>query len=184
MEHSFDVALSFATEDQKLVEQVYDYLRAEGLRVFFAPSLEGQAVLSGKNQRQIFYQIFGWEARYAALFVSKNYLRREVPMEEARIALFKREGSGTAIPIYLEDDAVLPLKIFDPSRTNYFRSPYPEAIATHLAARCRGKTEPKTVPNRADQGMSGSQSSGGMYAVGNVGQKQIFIQDHQGDINL
>ncbi len=182
MVRTFDVALSFATEEQKLVEQVYDYLRAEGFRVFFAPSLEGQAVLSGKNQRQIFYQIFGWEARYVALFVSKNYLRREVPMEEARIALFKREGNGTAIPIYLEDDAMLPPQIFDPSKTNYFRSPYPEAIAAHLADRCRDKAEKRTTPDGAM--MPGASGSGGMHISGNIGQKQIFIQDHQGDINL
>lgn len=184
MEHTFDVALSFATEDQKLVERVYDYLRAEGLRVFFAPSQEGQAVLSGKNQRQIFYQIFGWEARYAALFVSKHYLRREIPMEEARIALSKREGDGTAIPIYLEDDAVLPLQIFDPSKINYFRSSYPEAIATHLAMRCTNGAGTKTMPKISEQMSSSSQRANGMLISGNIGGKQIFIQNHQGDINL
>ena len=59
MDYKYDIALSFATEDQKLVEKVYHYLRAENLNVFFAPSQEGQKVLSGKNQREVFYSIFG-----------------------------------------------------------------------------------------------------------------------------
>lgn len=42
MNHQFDIALSFATENQPLADTVYHYLKAKGLRVFFAPSPEGQ----------------------------------------------------------------------------------------------------------------------------------------------
>lgn len=71
MEKQFEIALSYATEDQNLVEKVYHYLKAEQVNVFFAPSKEGQVFLSGKNQREAFYSIFGKNARYVALFVSK-----------------------------------------------------------------------------------------------------------------
>lgn len=56
MDYKYDIALSFATEDQKLVEKVYHYLRAENLNVFFAPSQEGQKVLSGKKSAGSFLQ--------------------------------------------------------------------------------------------------------------------------------
>ena len=63
--------------------KVYHYLEAKSLRVFFAPSPEGQVFISGKNQREVFYQIFGWEAEYAALFATKDYVCKRVPMKEA-----------------------------------------------------------------------------------------------------
>lgn len=50
----FDVALSFATENQPLVENVYHYLKAKGLRVFFAASPEGQVFISGKTSARCF----------------------------------------------------------------------------------------------------------------------------------
>ena len=176
MKCQFDIALSFATENQPLVENVYHYLKAKGLRVFFAPSPEGQVFISGKNQREVFYQIFGWEAAYAALFVTKNYVRKQVPMEEACIALIERKGMGTVIPIYL-DGTPLPDELFDPKQENYFTSNNPVAIASHLAARCR---QPVSLPSA----QSDSQELGGMYISGNIAKKQVFIQEFVGNLDL
>ena len=72
MNYQYEIALSFATEEQDLVEKVYRYLKAENVHVFFAPSSEGQIALSGKNQREAFYSIFGLNAQYVALFVSNE----------------------------------------------------------------------------------------------------------------
>lgn len=179
MEHTFDIALSFATENQPLVEDVYQYLKAEGYRVFFAPSPEGQTFISGKNQRQIFYQIFGCEAEYVALFVTKDYTSKQVPMEEARIALTKRAGNGTVIPIYL-DGTQLPAALFDPKQSNYYASTDAVDIAAHLATRLRQSAS--VSPSPAPQ--AEPQSTGGMYISGNTAQKQVFIQTHQGTIKL
>lgn len=176
MSCQFDIALSFATENQALVEDVYHYLRAKGFRVFFAPSPEGQAFMSGKNQREVFYQIFGWEAEYAALFVTKDYICKQVPMEEARIALTERAKTGTAIPIYL-DGTPLPANLFDPKQTNCFASGNPVTIAAHLATRCRlSEPSPPATP--------ASQDLGGMYISGNTAEKQVFIQTLEGSLNL
>lgn len=136
MSNQYQIALSFATEEQKLVDAVYHYLRAEGIKVFFAPSREAQVILGGRNQREVFYDIFGLKSECIALFVSKNYIAKEVPMEEARIAFAKHEDNGSVIPIYI-DGTPLPEHMFDPKRTNYFRSDNPAEIATHLAARVR-----------------------------------------------
>ena len=176
MKCQFDIALSFATENQPLVENVYHYLKAKGLRVFFAPSPEGQVFISGKNQREVFYQIFGWDATYAALFVTKDYVRKQVPMEEACIALTERKGMDTAIPIYL-DGTPLPDELFDPKQENYFASDNPVAIASHLAARCR-----QSVSSSSAQ--SDPQEFGGMHISGNVAEKQVFIQKLIGNLDL
>lgn len=176
MKCQFDIALSFATENQPLVDTVYHYLKARGFRVFFAPSPEGQVFISGKNQREVFYQIFGWEAAYAALFVTKDYIYKKVPMEEACIALTERKGTDTVIPIYL-DDTPLPVELFDPKQENYFASDNPVAIASHLAARCR-------LPVPLPSAQTEPQVSGGMHISGNIAEKQVFIQKLVGNLDL
>lgn len=136
MKHQFDIALSFATENQPLAEAVYQYLKAEGYNVFFAPSPEGQAFLSGKNRRQIFYRIFGWEAEYVALIVTRDYINKKMLLEEAYNALAKRAGKATVIPVYV-DGAELPAELFDPKQYNSYASDNAVNIAVHLAKRCR-----------------------------------------------
>lgn len=176
MNHQFDIALSFATENQPLADTVYHYLKAKGLRVFFAPSPEGQVFLSGKNQREVFYQIFGWEAAYAALFVTKDYVRKKVPMEEACIALIERKGTNTVIPIYV-DGTPLPGELFDPDQENYFSADNPVVIASHLAARCKQSSSPTAA-------QAGPQALGGMHISGNIAEKQVFIQNLMGNLDL
>lgn len=136
MEYRYDIALSFAMENEAIVSKVYHYMRAENIKVFFAPSPEAQTVLCGKNQREVFYRIFGVEAEYAALFVSKEYVAKEVPMEEANIAFSKHKGDGKVIPVYL-DGTPLPKEMFDPKKWNYFSSSNPAQIAAHLADRIK-----------------------------------------------
>ena len=174
MEQRFDIALSFAMENQSLVGQVYHYLKAEKFSVFFAPSPEGQVLLSGKNQREIFYQIFGGQARYVALFVSKDYVVKEVPMEEAYISIKKHSGDGRVIPIYL-DDTELPLELLDPKQVNYYRSHTAADIATHLAAKLK-----------MDSFISSASAYQypEMHISNNQACKQIFIQNMNGTIDL
>ena len=178
MDYTYDIALSFATEDQKLVEKVYHYLLAEKLKVFFAPSQEGQKVLSGKNQREVFYGIFGLEAEYVALFVSQNYIVRDVPMEEAGIAFAKHGADGHVIPVYL-DGTDLPKNMLDPKSTNYFKASDPAVIASHLATKiAMGRKESKKLSaphNKTDEIMN---------INGNTANKQIFIQTMEGGIEL
>lgn len=124
----FDVALSFAAEQQEFVNKVYHYLRAYNLKVFFAP--ECQDILVGKNQREIFMKIFGIISEYIVLFVSKNYIVREVPMEEANIAFHSHE-IGKIIPVCL-DEARLPNKMLNPKELNYYCSDNPAEIAIKI----------------------------------------------------
>lgn len=177
MKCQYNIALSFATENQDLVEKVYHYLTAEKINVFFAPSQEGQRFLSGKNQREAFYDIFGLRADYVALFVSAHYIVREVPMEEAGIAFAKHGNDGRVIPIYL-DDTTLPPDMLDPKRTNYFKSNNPAVIASHLAMKIKvGNNKGKTVSEYKDLDHV-------MNIKENIAEKQIFIQTLKGSIEL
>lgn len=173
MESTFDVALSFAMEDSDLVESVYYYLRAEGLSVFYAPAPECQSILSGKNQREIFYWIFGMEADYVVLFVSKDYVVKPVPMEEAKIAFSKHAGNGTVVPVYI-DGTALPKELLNPQKMNYFASGDAATIAAHVAAKIAN--ERRVVKKR-----HGSGSSNVMNVQGNTAQTQIFIQNNNGE---
>ena len=174
MNYQFDIALSFATENEALVESVYHYLKAEEIKVFFAPSQEGQMILSGKNQQEIFYSIFGMNADYVALFISKDYISKKTPMDEARIAFAKKGNLGKVIPIYL-DETELPRDLFDPKNTNYSKSADPAVIASHLAGKIEASKrggETSEIPNC------------GMNIIGNKSDKQFFIQTMEGNINL
>lgn len=177
MKYQYDFALSYASEEEKLVKTVYHYLKAEGFKVFFAPEVEGQNVLSGRNQREVFYEIFGLKAEYVALFVSKHYVCKEVPMEEAGIALAKHSENQTVIPIYL-DGTILPEALFDPKQINYFKSNKAAEIANHLASKKKNSSNEtlKVPPNYKQRGT--------MNIKNNNASKQIFIQENHGSITL
>lgn len=177
MNGRYDIALSFATEDQDLVEKVYHYLIAEKWNVFFSPSPEGQTFLSGKNQREAFYDIFGLRADYAALFVSAHYITKSVPMEEASIAFAKHGDDGHVIPVYL-DETTLPQNMLDPKRTNYFKANNPAIIASHLASKLNMDKKRLQKPEEFNK------TGDIMNIEGNTAEKQIFIQTLKGNIKL
>lgn len=172
MEKLFDVAISFAMENEELADTVYHYLKAEGLSVFYAPAPECQSILSGQNQREIFYRIFGLKSKYVILLVSQFYVMKPVPMEEARIAFSKHGGDASVIPIYL-DGTELPSELWDSKKQNYFSSNDAAEIASHVASK---------VSNSEKQAeKKDSFASGGiMKNEKNKAETQIFIQNYNG----
>lgn len=123
MINKYDIALSYAVEQENMVDTVYHYLKSEGLSVFFAP--ECQEVLVGMNQREIFYKVFS-KSKFVALFISNDYINKKTPMEEANIA-FTNHEAGFVIPVYL-DDSHLPVEMLDPNKINYYKSNNPAEI--------------------------------------------------------
>lgn len=180
MEYTYDIALSFATEDQKLVEKVYHYLKQEGVSVFFAPAPECQDVLSGENQREIFWSIFGIKSKFVALFVSKDYVVKEVPMEEAAIAFAKRGKDNAVIPVYL-DETKLPNDLLNPKQVNYFSSNSAAIIATHLAGKVKNQKE-KEHKEKKKEASKYDKVQNVMNITGNSANKQVFIQKMKGKI--
>ena len=169
----FDVAISFAMENQELADTVYHYLKAEGLSVFYAPAPECQSILSGENQREIFYRIFGLESKYVILLVSKYYVEKQVPMEEARIAFSKHGGDASVIPIYL-DKTELPEELLDAKKQNYFSSDNAAEIASHVASKVN-----KLKKQEEKKDVFGFGSI--MKNERNRAETQIFIQNYNGE---
>ena len=81
--YRYDVALSYAGEDEKIVSAVYRYLAAEKLNVFFAPSREVE--LWGKGERA-FQEVFGPQSQLVVTFISEHYATKEWPRLEFRAA--------------------------------------------------------------------------------------------------
>ncbi len=170
MNKLFDIAISFATENEELAETVYHYLKAEGLSVFFAPAPECQSILSGENQREIFYRIFGMKSRYVVLLVSEFYVRKEVPMEEARIAFSKHGRDASVIPVYI-DGTPLPKELLDDKKQNYFFSNNATEIADHVASKVSNVKE-------NEKKASDTNSGNAMINKKNKAETQIFIQNY------
>ena len=169
----FDIAISFAMENVKLADTVYHYLKAEGLSVFFAPAPECQSILSGENQREIFYRIFGLESKYVILLISQFYVMKQVPMEEAKIAFSKHGRDASVIPIYL-DGTELPRELLDAKKQNYFSSNDAAKIASHVASKVN-KLE------KQEEKKEGFASGSIMENEKNRADIQIFIQNYSGE---
>ncbi|MCL2146550.1 MAG: toll/interleukin-1 receptor domain-containing protein [Synergistaceae bacterium] len=142
---SYDIAISYASEDKSIVDSVYHYLRGAGFSVFYAP--ECQDVLVGEHQDVIFSRLFSEEELYAVLFVSQDYISKPVPMKEASICLTSQRCSHV-IPVYLDGTELTGL---DPA-INYFRSNEARVIAQMITQRVKlNKNLKQEPPVRAVQ---------------------------------
>lgn len=99
----YDVALSFAGEDRALAERVARALQGEGLKVFYDQDELG--TLWGRDLIERFTSVFGNEARFAVLFISKAYATKAWPRQERRAALARalREEGEYILPVRLDD---------------------------------------------------------------------------------
>ncbi|MFZ0050543.1 MAG: TIR domain-containing protein [Desulfobaccales bacterium] len=70
-EKQFDVALSFAGEDRKYVEEVASNLRKMGIKVFY--DKYEIVTLWGKNLYDHLQDVYQNKAKYTVIFVSKHY---------------------------------------------------------------------------------------------------------------
>lgn len=100
---SYDVALSYAGEQERFVSRVARLLQAEGLRVFFAPQQE--EAFQAEDMITKFYQIYRYQSRYVAAFVTDAYLKKDITMHEAATAILrqKEEGRNCLIPLYFNN---------------------------------------------------------------------------------
>jgi hypothetical protein len=102
----YDVALSFAGQQRRYVEEVAAALRARGLRVFYDYSLK--ATLSGKNLYQYLAKVYRSQARLVVLFFSADYAhnrwtRRELESAQARAF---EEDDEYILPVRFDDTEI------------------------------------------------------------------------------
>ena len=84
MNYEYDVALSFAGEDRKFVEDCAEILRALNINVFY-DNYEKE-VLLGKNLYSYLADVYQNKARFAIVFVSESYgSRSEISLPSVSI---------------------------------------------------------------------------------------------------
>ena len=102
---TYDVALSFAGEDREPALDMATRLHAVGIRVFFDRFEE----LWGQDLTLKLQEVYGREARYCVVLVSKDYLLKPWTNHERRILVARTlsEARTFLLPIRI-DDSELP----------------------------------------------------------------------------
>src|SRR5260370_1690919 len=105
-ERTYDVAISYASEDRRYAEDLASALKNRGVEVFYDP--DEQADIWGKNLVDILSDIYKNRAHYCVIFFSKNYAIKKWTKLERRVAQDRaREEIGEYIlPICLDKTAV------------------------------------------------------------------------------
>lgn len=86
-EKQFDVALSFAGEDRKYVEEVASNLREMGIKVFY--DKYELVTLWGKNLYDHLQDVYQNKAKYTVMFISKYYAKKVWTNHERKSAQAK-----------------------------------------------------------------------------------------------
>lgn len=116
-EFEYDVALSFAGEDRKVVEAIADCLRGRGVKIFYDDFEKTK--LWGRDLQEHFVNVYMRWARYTMIFVSEHYREKAWARHELRSALARsvNEQHEYVLPVRIDDtvlDGLLPtLKYLD-----------------------------------------------------------------------
>jgi hypothetical protein len=126
-EDEYEVALSFAGEDQERVEPVARALTERGVKVFYAP--DEKATLWGKDLREYLGQVYQVRSRFVIAFLSEHSAKKPYPKYErgAAGARALKEDREYLLPVRLDDAPVpdiLPTTAYLDARTES-----PEVIA-------------------------------------------------------
>lgn len=104
--YEFDVALSFAGEDRDYVAEVARALKAANIRYFL--DSEYLADTWGADLVEYFDAVYRKRAKYAILFISRDYAEKMWPREERRSALARaiEERGPYILPLRLDDTQI------------------------------------------------------------------------------
>lgn len=126
----YEVALSFAGEDRRYVEEVAAILSRHGVSIFYDNYEE--TTLWGKNLAEHLQKVYGGSARYCVMFISEHYAAKVWPTHERRSAFEKAIES--------KEEYILPARFDDAEipglnkHTHYLdlRKKSPEALARSI----------------------------------------------------
>ncbi len=104
--YEYDLVLSFAGEDRKVVERIYKILMREKIRVFYDKA--EQASLWGKDLYQHLQSVYRDRARFCVVFISKNYVKKRWTKHELKQAQARafNESIEYILPIRLDSTEV------------------------------------------------------------------------------
>lgn len=102
----YDVALSFAGEDREYVDRVAEALAAKGVKVFYDNFEE--ADLWGKDLYSHLADVYGSQARFTVMFVSKAYGAKLWTNHERKAAQAKAftQNSEYILPVRIDDTEI------------------------------------------------------------------------------
>ena len=86
MKHQYDVCFSFASEQVSYVEQAYEKLKINNIKVFDR-STDIDTELWGSNLLEHFYNVYKKQSQYCVMFISKEYANKAWTRFERRSAL-------------------------------------------------------------------------------------------------
>ena len=146
----YQVALSFAGEQRRYVEEVARHLASRGIAVFY-DGFE-TVPLWGRNGAEAFHEAFAEKSAYVVMFVSKSYVEKAWTRHERRSALSRmvKEESEYILPVRFDDTPVpgLPDDVIFVRADDYSPAQLSAAIAEKLGVdRFRGKA-PDLPPPR------------------------------------
>lgn len=98
----YDVCLSFASEQRDYVQQVYNELINNNVRVFYDQGNDIETMLWGRNLIEVFTDIYKKNARFCVMFLSKDYAHKAWTNLERRRALSRA---------LMEDIYILPVRM-------------------------------------------------------------------------
>lgn len=108
----YDVVISYQNEKFTEAKKIYDYLKVEGLNVFFAP--ENQQEMVSEKLHTKLYDLYKNQSYLKLLLVSPQYLTSEWTQLEKRMALesTKNDNKRLVIVNYTGENLLDELSVF------------------------------------------------------------------------
>ena len=103
----YDIALSFAGEQRKQVEEIAQCLEAAGVELFYDNFSKAQ--LWGKDLYQHLSDVYQQKARFCIIFISKEYAEKAWTNHELKAAqarAFTEKGAGYILPVRFDNTEV------------------------------------------------------------------------------
>ena len=106
LDTEFDVALSFAGEDRKYVEETASFLKKQGVKVFYDKYEEIN--LWGKDLYQHLDDIYQNKSKFTVVFISENYRKKLWTAHELRSAQARAfvENEEYILPVRFDDTEI------------------------------------------------------------------------------
>lgn len=143
----YDLAVSFAGEQRDYVEQVVEACKERGLRVLYDRDLAVE--LWGRNLIVEFRKAYGGKrTRYAAPFISKEYLDKGYPMDEFRAMLVPvlDNPDDFMLPVLVGDVTVPEELLSSAVGVLYSEEHTPEGLAHAFELRIKGSSSSSPPP--------------------------------------
>lgn len=101
--YEYDIAISYASEQEPFVLRVAKLLDEMGIKVFVKPFFEQQFL--AKDLRRETFKMYSLSCRFVACFISKEYCEKEIPRHELSVAVnrMNKEKRICIIPVMMDE---------------------------------------------------------------------------------